>query len=609
MKLTKILALVLCLCMVVSMFAACGDNTGTNSDQGGQQGGYDDNSQYTDEKGELVNIGSPTTMKVTPEEVGELKNPVVRGIEAWMSDGRLEEHVNWKKELYGLEYKYDKCTGDELMARWVSAFVAGDSYDVLWINSGNFPTVAQKGLLQPLEKVMPVHDENYFVQSVTDAFTWKGRVYGVNAHGGLDAYGIHYNATLLENAGETTPMELYEAGNWNWTTFETLVKSMHNVTGDGNDVYGFGGADSGFVGSAIVSNGGSVITYTNTGADITIGNKNAMTAVDWASKINTDYMLVNGARTAFTSGQMALYYERGGQRNAIRLANDTYEFGWVPFPKGPSGTGEQTGSGSAWGIGKGAKNIAGAMAWIGADCYYDEYWKEPYRGPNETRTAEEYALEAKASNDIRMDNFGGFGISLYSMLEAASSKGSAAAIEQYKPQFQAKVDEMLGIKEEVGGVTFEAQGVITFESTDNYPFVNVIGDDKMTYATAEAPSLNIDLSGTTEFGAILHTKPEMYSLQKGGQYKVTFKLYCDVDPGKETFAVAARTTDNLAGDPTFGLTWLELKAGEAVDVETYINVTDSYQGDLAIVLLGSATEANPNLNIVIDNFNVELVVG
>ena len=113
----------------------------------------------------------------------------------------------------------------------------------------------------------------------------------------------------------------------------------------------------------------------------------------------------------------------------------------------------------------------------------------------------------------------------------------------------------------------------------------------------------------TDFGAILHTKPELYKLQKGGQYKVTFKLYSEVDPGAEAFAIAARTTDDLTGNSIVPETWLTFKAGEAVDVEVYLNVNSSFEGDLAIVLLGSATEANPDLNIVIDDFHVELVSG
>ncbi len=133
MKHTKILALVLCLCMVATMFVSCGDTTGTESGTTSVPGatGDPDNDKYLDEKGEITNIGSSTTMKITPEEIGKLKNPVVKGLETWLTDSRLATTVALREEAYGIDYQYDTCQQSERMAKWVSAYVAGDAYDVL----------------------------------------------------------------------------------------------------------------------------------------------------------------------------------------------------------------------------------------------------------------------------------------------------------------------------------------------------------------------------------------------------------------------------------------------------------------------------------------------
>lgn len=609
MKHTKILALVLCLCMVATMFVSCGDTTGTESGTTSVPGatGDPDNDKYLDEKGEITNIGSSTTMKITPEEIGELKNPVVKGLETWMTDSRLATTVALREEAYGIDYQYDTCQMSERMAKWVSAYVAGDAYDVLWVMAAEFPIVAQKGLVQPLEKILPVHDEKYFNQATTNAFSWKGRVYGANdALTGVDTFGIYYNATLFDNAGETSPLELYESGQWTWDALLNLAKTFYNVSGAPDDVYGFAGSYDFIARSAIVSNGGAVITYTDTGADITLKDKKTMGAIDWSNQLR-EYNVES--RPTFLAGGAAMYIERISQMNTIRAASSTYEFGWVPFPKGPLGTGEQAGNVDAWAIGKGAKNIAGALAWISAGNYYETWAEDKDFSEFNTLTEEEKARADAASALGRMDNYKGFEISVYGLLEDSKSFGTATAVEKYTSQFQAKIDKMLDIKSEVGGVDFENQGVISFDTPENYPFVNVIGDDKVSYGTADNPSLKIDLNGMTEFATILHTKPEMYKLQKGGQYKVTFKFYCEVDPGKETFALVAREKDNLTGDPSFGLTWIEPKAGEAVEVEAYINVNANFDGDLVLALLGSATEDNPDLSVLIDDFNVELVAG
>ena len=608
MKSTKLLAIVLCVCMVVSMFAACGDTTTTNSDISNANTVSGGNDQYIDqETGEIINIGSPKTMAITPEEVGELENPVVTGLEAWMNDSRLKTTVALREQAYGIKYDYDTCNQEERMAKWVSAFVSGDAYDVFQLIMGDFPIIAQKGLIHPLENILPVHDSQYFNQSIVNAYTWKGRVYGVSdADSGIDVYGVFWNDTIFSNAGETTPRELYDAGNWNWKTFENLIKSMHSVEGTANDVYGLAGSYDYLARASIVSNGGSVITYTDVGADITLSSKETMEAIEWTNKIR-EYNHASG-RPIFVAGMSAMYLERQSQINAIRLASPNYDFDWVPFPEGPTGIKDQSGQADAWGIGKGAKNIAGALAWICAGNYY-ETWAEANNIVNEkeTRTEEEIEFGKEISKLARMDNYSGFDISLWGLLEDAKVSGTAAAIEKYTPQFQAKVDAMLGVKSEVGGIDFEDRGVIDFETKDNYPFVNVIGDDKVSYGTTEVPSLKIDLSGMTEFGPIIHTNPELYNIQKGGQYKITFKLFCEEDPGAETFAVVARTTENLTGGSEFGLTWLSPKANEVYEVETYVNVNENYNGTLSIVLLGSATETNPDLTIFIDDFRVELV--
>jgi hypothetical protein len=225
-------------------------------------------------------------------------------------------------------------------------------------------------------------------------------------------------------------------------------------------------------------------------------------------------------------------------------------------------------------------------------------------------TEEEYRLYKEAEANGRMDNTDGFGVGTYQLSMDAAAIGMAAAVEKHKPTFQAQVNEVLSVEQTAGQIEFEDQGVFNFnDTTADYPFVNVIGDDKVAYGTEEAQSLTIDLTGADAFAPILHTKPELFKLQKGGQYKVTFKLYVKDEVPAETFAVAARTTTALDGAPTFGLTWLEPKAGEAIDVEVFINVNENFTGDLAVVLLGSATEASPELQLVIDDFHVELVSG
>ncbi len=604
----KILVVLLCLTLILSVFAGCDDNTGTTSvDEVSSQTILTNDDLIDKETGEIINIGSPTTMKITPEEIGELSNPVVTGLEAWPDP----HYIDWKEDAYGLIYDYEKCDGGQRQAKLISAFVAGDAYDVIKLLSGDFPVYALKGLLQPLEKIFPVYDENYFNQTISNFFTLHGRCYGVNPTSGIDKYGVyginiygvHYNQTYFDNLGMDTPLDYYNRGEW---TFDTFYKMCREIM----DYYPVNFNFTYLCESSIAANGGEYFTIEGDTATLNLKDPKTMEALEWVSKM---YALSTGdvhdSTNQYSNGITAIHIERSHQINNFR-ATSNYEFGWVPFPTGPSGTGTQSGLADAWGIGKGAKNIEGAMAFIAANAYRTTWYEmknvEVQKG--ERRTEEELALINKALENSIVNSLDGFGIGFYSLNQEAQRIGFPAAIEQYAPSFQAKLDEIMGTKKEVGAIEFEDQGVFTFDTADSeYPFVNVIADDKFTYGTEDAQSLNIDLTGVDSFAPILYTKPELFKLQNGGQYKVTFKLYCKDDLPSETLAVAARTTTALDSAPTFGLTWLEAKADEISEVEVYVNVNADFTGDLAVVLLGS--EATAGLNVVIDDFRVQLIDG
>ena len=603
----KLLVLMLCLTLIISVFAGCGGNTDTTSGSGtASNSGITNNDDYIDkETGEIINIGSPTTMKITPEEIGELSNPIVTGLEAWPT----YDFIDWKEDAYGIIYDYEKCDGTQRHAKLVAAFVAGDSYDVIKMSSDDFPLLALKGLLQPLEKIMPVYDENYFITEVSNFFTLNGRCYGVNNVFGVDKYGVsgvnifgvHYNQTLLDNLGLDSPMDYYERGEWTFDTFYKLCKATV-------EEYSLNFNLTFLSQAAVASNSGQFFEYTDTGAEMTLKDPETQQALEWVNKV---YSLctgdVNQSSQGYMDGTHVLLVERPHLISRFRKAGN-YELGWVPFPKGPSGEGKQSALADAWGIGKGAKNIEGAMAFIAANAYRPTWYEQVQREvpATETRTEEEIALMAEAIKNITVNSLDGFSIGLYNFYVDSSLVGYAAAAEKYTPTFQEKLDVVMGTKKEEGAIDFEDQGVFDFDTAESeYPFVNVLADDKFTYGTEDVQSLKIDLTGVSEFAPILHTKPELFKLQNGGQYKVTFKLYVKDELPAETLAIAARTTADLAEGKTFGLTWLTPKAGEVAEVQVYINVNDAFSGDLAVVLFGS--EAVEGLSVVIDDFHVELV--
>ncbi len=72
---------------------------------------------------------------------------------------------------------------------------------------------------------------------------------------------------------------------------------------------------------------------------------------------------------------------------------------------------------------------------------------------------------------------------------------------------------------------FEPKGVFDFNTAEaEYPFVNDISGYKIAKDPEKIAALEFDLKNMTEAGVLVHTNPEMFLLEEGGKYKVTFKL-------------------------------------------------------------------------------------
>lgn len=80
-------------------------------------------------------------------------------------------------------------------------------------------------------------EEDLFNQSLMDTyFQWGGESHGAITLSEVDKNYIVYNKTKFELAGQKTPLELWQDGNWNWTQFVKTAKAMTS-----GDDYGFTG--------------------------------------------------------------------------------------------------------------------------------------------------------------------------------------------------------------------------------------------------------------------------------------------------------------------------------------------------------------------------------
>lgn len=348
----KLLALILTLSCVLSL-AACGktetpadDKTdGGNTSVETEKKDDAENNETTDTEGNVEEekvsalpetLENPNLVIVwdTTEEIWN--NTLAEDPDAfnlvWSTKEKFEQKYGGNVEIIGVGW-------GEMAETVISKVNAGEVCDLAQAHDQNFPIYGAKNIVQDISQYIDL-DDDFWYDSVTDAFTYGGVHYAAGADAAPVV--ISYNKTLFEQNGIKTPMEYFKEGNWNWDTFREVALSLTGDTdGDGNnDVYGFGWWDSFYV-QMLAANG---ITHMNYGADGTIGSNYLTPQANEAfTFLQNGYIKDKFMRLAdgdafineFKSGKLAMTCEYGFA--ALTAYPCDYEIEWAPLPTGPSG--------------------------------------------------------------------------------------------------------------------------------------------------------------------------------------------------------------------------------------------------------------------------------
>lgn len=229
----RFLSILLALVMVACL-AACGGNS--------QSGGKGSD-------GEIEAIGSEYAKDIM---LPDLENKEV----SWLLSAGYDEHKEldskespdglyqaWKvwEETYGVKVDVQVVAWDNFTSYLSTAAASGEMPDIVYGGTTWFPSWPAKGLVQPLEKYMDFSDDMWNKQ-IMDQLKWDGKYYVAYAQQPENFY-ICYNKTKFELSGETTPLEHWKNGTWNWTQF---AKTAQNMTDKANNEYGYTGWNLGF---------------------------------------------------------------------------------------------------------------------------------------------------------------------------------------------------------------------------------------------------------------------------------------------------------------------------------------------------------------------------
>jgi ABC-type glycerol-3-phosphate transport system substrate-binding protein len=352
-KLRKILALSLVVLIFATILAACGGNSAT-------PGNPNDNNTQTNN----APVGD------TPDESSALRYANTRDIylgQWWESDydsstaempedegnpltGQMRlDNMRAIEERYNIRFHYVNMTFDGAKESLNTSLKAGTpDVDIYTLDTQFMIAPVTSGYAIPISSyVTDPNDDMYTGQQVFTPVPVAGMaedyVFGVTPLINPNAvYMLGFNKTMLEQAGQPNPQDLYDAGEWTWDAWMNIMKATTTTTG--TPTYGWSGGHVRFLENMLLSNN----------ASIALQETETLTSPETAEVFNFIDDMYNISRVAKPwSDEGGIFWENGdwsnndlaffifipwlAQNYGVSQSEECpYEICSVPWPSGPS---------------------------------------------------------------------------------------------------------------------------------------------------------------------------------------------------------------------------------------------------------------------------------
>ena len=354
--------------------------------------------------------------------------------------------IKFFEDSFGVKLRYTVTTWAEYEQKLLSTIGAGKPVDLVLASAWNFPRVAIKNILQPIDEYINL-DDPFWHKGTTEAYRYAGKHYCAASQG--SAVFIWYNKTMFENNGVKTPAEYYEEGQWNFENFQKVAMELTIDTDrDGNiDQWGFGT----WINDAFVyANDGDFVKFKPDGAiDLVMNSPETLMGLQFIQDMYFKYKYTPidanvQASNLFPIGKMAMVAERSYVARDVWNKNGMKdEWDVVPFPTGPDNKrGVYPGYAGGWGISATSENPQGAAAYIYATNKYDiDNFDNNMLA---TFTQRQLEIIKQANNNIIISMYPGIGnwwnIQWPFWSEIYAGENVSATVEKYLPVFQKEID-------------------------------------------------------------------------------------------------------------------------------------------------------------------------
>ena len=413
----KLIASLLCGAMVVGLNGCASTKNGTNETGGTVTQAGDSQAEATQAPETTSEVEVTQEPEVTSEEeTYDFGGRVVRigsyfdmapNPESSSFNEAFANRIEYVEDTYNCKIEFVNVGGDYVGA-YVTSVLSGDPVcDVGYILSYKLlPSLIEGGIAYPVSD-LGVFDfkESKWNQPSVEAGTYKGKVYTMGIAGADVQYGIFYNKTLFEKYGLEDIYELYEKGEWTWDKFQELaIAGNQDTDGDGTiDIWGFNEREN-LVWSYMASNGAEAVKKTDTGVELKLDSKEAMEALQAYGDFmqNVDHMKGwqgdwQSQIWSFRDATSLMCYEAWWISYGY-LGDMVDDWGFVPFPLGPSGTGYVSygKEASPWMMLNGIENpeeVAQIIDLIFDVYETDEEWDENFEAVFESQARDAKAVE------------------------------------------------------------------------------------------------------------------------------------------------------------------------------------------------------------------------
>lgn len=331
MKLKRILAAVLSLCVVAAM-AGCGDKTDSGKKPGDLSSADVDAATF-----EGLTFKTNPDLDFGGKTVTVARNTAPKEGVSALYDRELAIKAAME-EKYNVKIEYIEYGSKGALENLVLSHMSGKAYADIVFNTSPalLKALTNEGIFRSLDDYIDFSNDRFKLTDTATKYV-DGKHYSYYPIKNDAGYFIYYNTDLLISNNCEDPRELYEAGKWNWEAFEKIAKACTG-TKNGKTIYGLAGSN--LLDGLMASNGLTILSADPDKGTVTCNlytdaGKNALnflrqlTYVDKA--VDGTYGGHNGIET-FKNGFAAMIV--GPQYYGYHFVSTGIPFEIVPLPIG-----------------------------------------------------------------------------------------------------------------------------------------------------------------------------------------------------------------------------------------------------------------------------------